>query len=455
MDDLHDLRDRADAARQRIIARAEARGGPDERLTDAEDREFRRLTDTIKSLEVRMENAYLAERRAALHSAADKLFTAATADTTKGNGMTNDPRLEYLKESATYTEHNQTGPERRSFFKDLMAVSLPGRDVSGEAAARLARHQEEMRDAGVEVRTDLNTTSGDGGSFVPPAYLLDQYITYARPSRPVANIVAQEALPSTMQVNIPKILTGTAVAPQATQNTAVTETDLTDGYVTSNVVTIAGQQTASRQLIDQSPVAVDAIIFRDLTAAFAAETDRQVLNTTGSGNTLTGILQTSSIGAYTASTNAIASVYGALGQATAYIWKNRFLGPDAIVVSPARWGSWITQLDSTNRPLFLPTANGPLNAAGLLRNVDAQGIVGEVLGVPVVVDAQISDQTALVGRFSDAVLFESGPRAQISFEPLANQLSVLLSVWGYAAFGVRYAQSFVAITLTETPTYGS
>jgi hypothetical protein len=71
------------------------------------------------------------------------------------------------------------------------------------------------------------------------------------------------------------------------------------------------------------------------------------------------------------------------------------------------------------------------------------------------VDAQISDQTALVGRFSDAVLFESGPRAQIYFEPYANQLSVLLSVWGYAAFAVRYAQSFVEISLTETPTFGS
>jgi hypothetical protein len=148
-------------------------------------------------------------------------------------------------------------------------------------------------------------------------------------------------------------------------------------------------------------------------------------------------------------------VYGALGEAISYIWKNRFLGPDAIVVSPARWGSWVTQLGTDNRPLFLPTANGPFNAAGLLKNVDAQGIVGEVLGVPVVVDAQISDQTALVGRFSDAVLFESGPRAQIYFEPYANQLSVLLSVWGYAAFAVRYAQSFVEISLTETPTYGS
>ena len=363
-------------------------------------------------------------------------------------------RLVQLKQNGTYTADRTTGHDRRSFFRDLMAVSLPGHDIGGEAAARLARHQQEMRDAGVE-RRDLGSTVDAGGSFVPPAYLLDQYITYARPGRPVANIVSQEPLPPTMQVNIPKILTGTAVAPQASENTPVQETDLTDGYVTADVVTIAGQQTASRQLLDQSPVAVDQIIFRDLTMAFAAETDDQVLNTTGSGNTLDGILNTSGIGAFTAADNTIQNVYGALGEAVSFIWKNRFLGPDAIVVSPARWGSWITQLDSEHRPLFVPTANGPFNAAGLLQNVDAQGIVGQVLGVPVVVDAQIADNTALVGGFSDAVLFESGPRAQIFFEPLASQLSVLMSVWGYAAFAVRYAQSFAAITLTETPTYGS
>jgi hypothetical protein len=32
---------------------------------------------------------------------------------------------------------------------------------------------------------------------------------------------------------------------------------------------------------------------------------------------------------------------------------------------------------------------------------------------------------------------------------------VLLSVWGYSAFAVRYAPSFVEISLTETPTFGS
>ena len=79
-------------------------------------------------------------------------------------------------------------------------------------------------------------------------------------------------------MNVPKLNTGTAVAPQYPQNTEVTETDLTDSWQSSNVVTIAGNQTVSQQLLDQSPVAFDAVVFRDLVAAFAQETDAAVLN---------------------------------------------------------------------------------------------------------------------------------------------------------------------------------
>lgn len=445
------------AERRMITKEAQKRGR--KTLDDAQDIDFRRLSADIADLREGIDGAKEERaRHGEMRDTADRIFNAPDTQTASGESkIVNTRALQSIKETATYNPHNSTGVNRRSFFKDLMAVSIPGHDIGGEAAQRLARHQEEMRGAGIEMetRTGLNTTLDTGGSLVPPAYLLSQYIAFARPGRPVANIVSQEPLPHTMSVNIPKIVTGTAVAPQATQLTTVVETDLTDSYVTAPTVTIAGGQTVSRQLLDQSPVAVDEIVFRDLTAAFAAETDRQVLNTTGSGNTLTGILQTGSIGTLTAANNTIVSVYGALGEAVAAIWKTRFMAPEAIVVSPARWGSWITQLDSESRPLFVPTANGPFNAAGLLKNVDASGVVGEVLGVPVVVDPQISDQTALVGRFSDAVLFESGPRAQIYFEPGAAQLSVYLSVWGYAAFAVRYAQSFVSISLTETPTYGS
>jgi hypothetical protein len=48
------------------------------------------------------------------------------------------------------------------------------------------------------------------------------------------------------------------------------------------------------------------------------------------------------------------------------------LPPDVIVVDPRRWGWFRSPLDTNNRALFLPAANGVFNAAGLLERVDSQ-----------------------------------------------------------------------------------
>ena len=59
-------------------------------------------------------------------------------------------------------------------------------------------------------------------------------------------------------------------------------------------------------------------------------------------------------------------MYGAIAEAVQQIYATRFLPPDAIVMHPRRWGYLLSLLETTNRPLFLPSANGALNAAGIL-----------------------------------------------------------------------------------------
>jgi hypothetical protein len=54
-----------------------------------------------------------------------------------------------------------------------------------------------------------------------------------------------------MTVNISRITTATSVALQASENTAVSETNIDDTLLTENVQTAAGQQTLSRQAIDR------------------------------------------------------------------------------------------------------------------------------------------------------------------------------------------------------------
>jgi hypothetical protein len=64
------------------------------------------------------------------------------------------------------------------------------------------------------------------------------------------------------------MLTGTKVEVQTADAAAVASQDLTDTSVTAPVRTLAGQQDVSLQLLEQSPVGFDEIVFADLIADY-------------------------------------------------------------------------------------------------------------------------------------------------------------------------------------------
>jgi hypothetical protein len=127
----------------------------------------------------------------------------------------------------------------------------------------------------------------------------------------------------------------------------------------------------------------------------------------------------------------------------------------------------LSQLDPSGRPLFLPLAGGnqAFNAQGILTDVAAQGVVGVVQGLPVVVDPNITttagtetgggtEDVIYVARVSDIVLWESGIRARVMPETRADHLVVLLQIYSYlAATAGRYPQSICTITGLTPPTW--
>jgi HK97 family phage major capsid protein len=452
--DFDQVRSRADIARQAIIDAVKADNRT--RLNDKENREFRKLTDIVDSAEFQLDEQ---DRRGDARSAADRLFNSAEAEQGQTTMTTSENRaLEHLKQSGTYNIHNQTGPNRHNFIADLMAVATPGADTRGEAARRLGDHSDEMRNSGLEKRTALDTTVGNAGSFAPPAYMIEQYAAYARPVAVTTNLIPVYDLTSPV-VNIPKITAGTQLSTQASQNTALTETDITDEYLTQTAITIGAKETVSRQVLDLAYPGLDSILFQDLSAAHATFLDNAILQGAGSP-TLTGILQQPSLATIampTAGTVA-QNLYAGIAQALRYIAVNRYLPATAIVMSPSRWYSLLSQTDENSRPLVVPTGDGnaPFNAVGVAEiGAPSAGLSGHLLGLPVFTDAQIPDADILVGRFSDAARYSSGLRLQLSLETLLGQLSALLVAYSYEALFVRYLPSFALVTDAISPTYGS
>lgn len=424
--DLAEKRASVQAKIDALVASAEAEK---REFTDVEATEFDAAIAEAKTLDARIEDLDSAEEARKSADSVAKRFATPVASAT------------VISEPATYRAGGAN-----SYFRDLaMGTVRNDRD----ALDRLVRNSKEAR--------AINTTDGGAGDFVPPTYLVDQWIKLARAGRVIADSVSKANLPTgTDSINLPKIASGTAAAIQATQNSGVQNTDATTSTVTAPVVTLAGAQTLSLQLLEQSPINMDEVILQDLAADYAAKLDQQVIFGSGSSGQMKGILTASGINSitYTSSAPTAAGLYSKVADAVQQIHSKRFLPATHIFMTPRRWAFLLASVDSTGRPLVVPNSAAPFNAQGTFGDIAAESYVGTLAGVPVFVDANIgttygagtNEDRIIVARASDAVLFEGNAKAEVLPQTYGANLSVLVRMYNYAAFTAeRYAQSFSVI----------
>lgn len=434
------------AARKAIVDVAEGEARED--LLPEEDTEFRVLTaavkefdETIKGLDERIQELAEEEQRSAGITEGAAAVRRAQA------------RVQSVNEGLAYAKGNG-----RSYLRDLVR-SNPNFGLQGadEARERLQRHATDVSSS-PEFR-DLNRTDGTGGYAVPPLWVMEGYIDLARAGRATANAVANFELPGgTDSINIPKMATGTATAIQATDNGAVQETDLTDSSISAGVKTIAGQQDLAIQLIDQSPINFDEVVFRDLVADYATKVDTQVINGSNASGQVKGILNASGITTvtYTDTAPTVAKLFSKVADAVQQVHTGRFMSPTVIVMHPRRWAYLLAASDSTGRPLV--AASGPgQNQIATLGAVASQQVVGQMHGLPVVTDPNLptnlgagtNQDPILVMKADDIYLWESGIRSRVLPEVGSGTLTVRLQVYGYLAFTAeRYPASVSLITGT-------
>ncbi|MFJ6730001.1 phage major capsid protein [Streptomyces sp. NPDC091281] len=422
------------------LAEEEAR----EDLLPEEDTEFRELTGQIKAKDDELRQ--LDERISELSDEAerDRTVTEGAAAVKRAKA-----RVTSVSEARTYERGNG-----RSYLQDLARVQL-NMDADGGARERLQRHAQDVQ-TDPEYR-DLDRTDGNGGYFVPPLWLMSQFVELARAGRAYANLAGPQPLPpGTDSINIPKVTSGTTTAIQTADNGAVSETDMDDDFINAPVRTIAGQQDVAIQLLDQSPVSFDEVIFRDLTADHATKTDLQVISGSGSSGQVTGVRATAGIETvtYTDGSPTVAKLYSKVADAVQRIHTLRFMAPTVIVMHPRRWAYLLAATDGNGRPLVVPDAGNPQNAIATLGAVAAEQVVGQMHGLPVVTDpsmpttlgAGTNQDVIHVLRASDLLLYESGLRSRVLPEVGSGNLTVRLQVYGYLAFTAgRYPKSVVEI----------
>ena len=441
MDLLDKLVERRADTGDAMTAICDAAAAEERDLSDTEDENLQALREDADRLDIRCQELRDVQLK---NAAAAQLRAEVTSTPAEAEKAT---QVRVGDEPLTYSEAS-TG----SFFSDLYASQVH-HDPS--AQGRIARHSSEMD---VEYR-DSSTASFAG--LVVPAYLVNLAAELARAGRPFANLCTPMPLNSSgMTLNISRVTTGASAAVQATENSAVSETDLDDTLLTVSIRTIAGQQDVSRQALERGE-GIDALIMADLSSAIATALDLGCIYGDGTSGALLGLNNITGKNdvTYTDASPTVAEFYPKLMDAVQQINSNRYAGPDLIVMHPRRAAWLFSAVGSDSRPIVLPTAGVPQNAMGV-GPVAGYGLNGlQLAGIPVVADANISttggasntEDSVFVVRRADMLLFESAgaPSMVRMDQTLGGQLTVKLVAYQYAAavFG-RYPAAISKVSGT-------
>lgn len=445
LDKVIERRDAVKAEMDSVLEAVAAENRTD--LTAEETEKVDALVAESRSLDEKIEK--LTAQAEADRKAAEARSAVAEIATPRVGGF------KVTKEARTYAPESDS-----SFFKDAYNAQFKSDYAAQE---RLARHQ---REESIE-RRDVGTAQFEG--LVIPQYLVDLAAPYARAGRPFADFAtSKRALPPAgMTLNISRMTTGSSTAVQVTQNDAVSETDVDDTLLTINVRTIAGQQDISRQAIERG-TGIDSFVAQDLIRAWHTTLDAQTLNGDGTAGTMVGLRSAGGNSVtYTATAPTVAGIYPKLADAIQKIQSNAFVNPTHFVMHPRRLAFFLAGVDSSNRPLVVPAAGGPMNAAGSGAGAADYGNSGyQMLGLPIITDANIGTTYGTTTN-QDEIYVVSAPECHLWEQPGspftlrydatgAGNLTLKTVVYGYAAFTAgRYplANSIISGTGLSTPSF--
>ena len=340
-----------------------------------------------------------------------------------------------------------------SFFLDVAKAAIQDE----RAMRRIDRHK-------LEMRTNLNTSTGTGAELSPPAYLIEDFATSAKTGRHFAELIGSNPIPRAAQnIYIPRFIStstqGQSTAIQPAQGAPVTDSADTTANNSSPVATIAGSITATQQVFDQAGApGFDVMAFKELNKDYNAALEYQLINGTGSNGQLTGLANftfassPSQADVSGSGITTLTALWPLLGQAAAAVGNNRGHRVEFWVMAPRRWAWIASSLDNSNRPITSPTRwEGPVDEQG-----PSPHACGQIFGAPVITSGAITAgataDSVYCGRHADMYLFESDPMVVTQTDVLDGTLQVRIMYHRYAAFiGNLYSTAYGRVKSLPQP----
>jgi HK97 family phage prohead protease len=338
------------------------------------------------------------------------------------------PRVQVTRHEMVYrADATWSGRNERGERVSLLSDGWRARNGDMEAAERIFRY-EQMR-ADYERRAESAAApflerAGDVLSAeIPGAYPNDYVPGLLTPrilkGRPMGGFYDRYPISDGLPKIYPKVSTSTVVVAQSAEGVNPAASDFATTAVTVTPVLYGTETVVSRQVLDGSSPAAEAMVIADMIEAYAQASEAVIKTAVEAGSSASGV-------AIVAAT----PYAGILGNIVAY-YTARFRAAQGEFIPPALYPVLLAQADTTGRPL-LP-ALGPINASG----TTSDGAVGaNILGATVYLSYASTVNVVVTGRSNDFVIFES-PIARFSYDAVTGPAGVRVGVWAYLAVGQR------------------
>jgi phage head maturation protease len=306
------------------------------------------------------------------------------------------------------------------------------------ARDRLAKFTRQTQDAAESAANNLAfgaATTSNAAAVIPPGYRPELYVTQLIQGRPLVNSVSRGTLSDATPFTLPSFTSATSMTSAHTEGTNPTSGTLTIASKTVTPGATSGVFQLTREIVDSSNPAIDAIAMQAMQESYSQQTEAKVyaeLNgSTGQGGTITAGFVPS--GAQVAVTTGqgdelLAGVRGALAL---YPFR-RFAAPNRLLLSSEGTSAFASAVGTDGRPL-LPSV-GAQNAVGLGNAVTQGWFVDGLAAVPAwsLSGNAAGDADVLIFNSNDVWYWESA-LLTFRFEERSGPANIDLALFGYSA----------------------
>ena len=340
------------------------------------------------------------------------------------------PRVQVTRAESVYrSDATWSGRDEHGARVSLLSDGWRARNGDMSAAERLYRWEQERAafERAAELAADpmaLLSRAGDvlsseiGGAY-PNDYVPGLLTPRILKGRPMGGFYDRFPISDGLPKIYPKVTTSSTVTAQSAEGVNPAASDFGTTPVTVTPILYGTETVVSRQVLDGSSPAAEAMVVADMMEAYAQASEAVIRAAVEAGATASGV-------AITAAT----PYQGALANVIAY-YTARFRAAGAQFIPAGLYPVLLTQPDSTGRPLM--PASGPINSQG----ATADGGAGAaLLGAAVFLSYASTANVVTTGRANDYVIFES-PVARFSYDAATGPAGVRVGVWAYLAIGQR------------------